>query len=456
MKNIFSYISGAILTVAVALGVTACSPEKFDAPNQDGIPMAADYESAVHIEVDQETNYAYFSFDAQAGGVMPIWIIDGKSYSTSFSMSKYYRKAGDYSIEVKIANANGISDGSIQKTFHVDKTKMNGFGGFVYDSDFNLWKTATVATPTFYYAPGWSQIADPAFSVVEGGYVITLPSATTDTWQAQMLVGTDIATSADKNYDFSAILTSTTEHPHVMVKLVDTSDDNIFYFAETIALTANEPVCFWKSDMAGLDIANLKFVFDFGGNAENTEIMVESIVLKDHTNDDGTIVPEEETVPEPTWSAVDSEDNLWYGTTFTTTYYYAPGWSQIADPELKIEGTEYSISFSEATGEQWQNQVVLTTEGLTTTATEEYDFRMVMNATNDIAGVTVKLTQTDDDDAYVVLERKDLLAGEDIVIKAIKQKGVDITQAKLVLDFGGNPAATDVVIKDIIFQKHRD
>ena len=78
--------------------------------------------------------------------------------------------------------------------------------------------------------------------------------------------------------------------------------------------------------------------------------MVESIVLKDHTNDDGTIVPEEETVPEPTWSAVDSEDNLWYGTTFTTTYYYAPGWSQIADPELKIEGTEYSISFSEATG----------------------------------------------------------------------------------------------------------
>ena len=42
------------------------------------------------------------------------------------------------------------------------------------------------------------------------------------------------------------------------------------------------------------------------------------------------------------------------------------------------------------------------------------------------------------------------------MIKAIKQKGVDITQAKLVLDFGGNPAATDVVIKDIIFQKHRD
>ena len=74
-----------------------------------------------------------------------------------------------------------------------------------------------------------------------------------------------------------------------------------FIYAETIALTANEPVCFWKSDMAGLDIANLKFALDFGGNAENTDIMVESIVLKDHTNDDGTIVPEEETEPEPSW-----------------------------------------------------------------------------------------------------------------------------------------------------------
>lgn len=455
MKNIFDYIGGAMLTAAMVLGFAACSPEDFDSPNEAGIPIAADYENAVNIEVDQETNYAYFSFDAKSG-VMPVWIIDGKTYSTSFSMSKYYRKAGDYSVELKIANTNGISDGIIHKTFHVDKTKMSGFGGFVYDTDFNLWKKATVSAPTFYYAPGWSQIADPKYSLAEGSYVVTLPSATTDTWQAQMAMGTNISTSASKNYDFSVILTSTIDHPHVMVKLVDSTDDNIFYFAETIALTANEPVCFWKSDMAGLDIAGLKLVLDFGGNADNTEITVESIVLKDHADDDGTVVPEEEATPEPTWSAVDSEDNLWNGVAFATTYYYAPGWSQIANPELKIDGTQYSISFPEATTDQWQNQVILTTEGLATSIAEEYDFRVIMNATNDIAGVTVKLAQTDNDDVYLVLERKDLAAGEDVIVKVIKQQGVDITQAKLVLDFGGNPAATDVVIKDIILQKHKD
>lgn len=454
MKNIFRLSGGAIFVAALFL--TACSPEDFKEPDQNGIPLAADYENAVSVEVDQETNYAYFTFDAQGKGVMPVWIIDGNSYSTSFTASKYYRKAGDYSVEVKIANANGISDGSIRKTFHVDKTKMNGFGGFVYDSDFNLWKTADVAAPSFYYAPGWSQIADPSYSTTDDGYVLTLPSATTEQWQAQMLVGTNISTTSDKNYDFSVILTSTTDHPSVTVKLTDSNDDGVFYFAETVALTANEPVCFWKSDMPGIDIPSLKFVLDFGGNADNTVVTVESIVIKDHANDDGTVVPDVPTIPEPVWSAVDSEDNLWYGVPFTISYYYAPGWNQTANPELKVDGTEYSISFPEATFEQWQNQVTLTTDGLAISSAENYDFRVTINASNDISQATVKLAQADDDGVYVVLERKDLVAGEDVDVKAINQAGVDITQAKLVFDFGSNPANTDVVIKDVILQKHKD
>ena len=34
-----------------------------------------------------------------------------------------------------------------------------------------------------------------------------------------------------------------------------------------------------------------EIVFDFGGNAADDEIMIESLVLKDHANDDGTVVP---------------------------------------------------------------------------------------------------------------------------------------------------------------------
>lgn len=455
MKKIYGYIGSILLTAAMGLGMTACSPEDFKSPNEAGIPVVSDYADAVKIDVSQETNDVTFSFTGE--GVMPVWIIDGKNYSTAFSMTKYYRKAGEYAIEVKIANANGMSDGSITKIFQIDKTKMNGFGGFVYDSGFNMWKSATVSTPFFWYAPGWEEIANPAYTFNEPTYVVNLPEATFETWQAQMKLTTNMATEAAKYYDFSVILTSTVDHPNVMVKLTDDADDTNFYFAQTIALTANEPVCFWKYDMEGIDIANLQLVLDFGGNAEGTVVTIENIVLKDHANDDGTEVPEEEQVPEPTWSAVDSPDNLWYGAAFTNGFFYAePDWSPRPDPTMTIDGTEYTVAFPEATVDQWQNQVTFTTNDLAITSAENYDFRVIFVASNDIKNVTVKLCQEGDDDVSLFVTNKDLFAGEEVAVKAINAAGQDISQVKLVLDFGGNPANTTVVIKDIILQVHKD
>lgn len=453
MKRIYSYLGSLML---LALTFIACSPEEFASPNQAGIPIAADYENAVQIAVDQETNTAHFTFQS-SDGVMPVWIINGEKYTSAFSVSQYYRKAGDYKVEVKIANANGVSDGSIYKTFHVDKTKMNGFAGFVYESEFNLWTKATIGIPVFYYAPGWAQIADPAYSLKNGAYTVTLPVATTDRWQAQMPLPTDITTSSANHYDFSVILTSTTAHPGVTVKLVNSKDDNNYYFEEKIKLEANEPVCFWKSNMPGLD-ANLKLVLDFGGNAENTEIAIENFVLKNHADDDGTEVPEVDEVPEPNWSAVDSDDNLWKGVTFTSSFYYAPGWAEIAAPEFTVAGTAYTLKLEQATSEQWQTQVKLVTDNLSLSAADEYAFRITLNASNDIRKATVKLAQqgTENDEPSLFITNADLTAGEDVVVKVKKVAGVDIPIAKLILDFGGNPANTTVVIKDIVLQKYKN
>ena len=187
---------------------------------------------------------------------------------------------------------------------------------------------------------------------------------------------------------------------------------------------------------------------------------IESIVLKDHANDDGTIVPEQEETPEPTWSAVDSEDNLWHSVTFTNEFYYAPGWNPIANPALNIDGVTYTLNFPTATNEKWQNQVTFISDALTASAEENYDFRVILNASNDISSATIKLVQVgggDNDNIFVfLLEDVKLTAGEDVTAKVINAKGVDITQAKLVFDFGGNPANTEVIIKDIILQKHKD
>lgn len=458
MKNIYDYIKVTFMLVTIALSQAGCSPEDFKSPNEAGIPLASEYADAVKIEVDQETNTVTFAFERT--DVIPFWTIHTASkeiYSSKTSFTQTFPKAGDYLVEVKILNANGQSDGSVTKTITIDRSLINGFGGFVYDSEFNIWKSATISTPTFWYAPGWNQIADPKYTFNEPSYSITLPQATTDQWQGQMILTTDFGSSAALEYDFSVILTSSKKHPGVTVKLVDSTDDNIYYFAERVELEANQPQCFWnkKGPMKGLDISKLKLVLDFGGNAEGTDITVENIVFKDHANDDGTVVPEPEE-PDHTWVDVNSTDNLWHGISFTNTFHYAPGWNQLPNPVLVINGTEYSTSFPSATFLQWQNQVTFVTDNLALSASEYYDFRVTLNASQDIRAVTIKLAQNDDDDTFLFMKNFDLSAGTNVAAQVVNVQGKDISRAKLVFDFGGNPDNTDILIKDIILQKHID
>lgn len=449
MKKIY-----IILPLLLLFVLGACSPEEYDRLDPNATPQVSGLDDAIEITVDQETNTATFTLNKP--GYNPVWIFEDGKYSAENAFQKVFPKAGDYTVEMKVSNRNGMSDGSITKTFRIEKSLMTGFGGFVYDSPFNMWKTAAVDVPVFWYAtPDWQQIDDPVYTLSGSAYTVTLPSATVNTWQAQMAIETNISANAATSYDFSVILTSTKDHPHVMVKLTDASDDGSFFVEKTIALVADQPTCFWMSDMPGIDMASLKLVLDFGGNAAGTVMTIEDIVFKDHANDDGTEVPEVETEPEPSWSDVDSDDNLWKGVAFTPWFYYAPDWSQLPDPVLTINGTQYSVSFPSETFGQWQSQVHLKTESLATSAAEHYDFRVVLNASNDVKGATVKFAQDDNDEVFLLEKRIDLIAGEDVVAKAINAAGVDITKAKLVFDFGGNPASTDIVIKDIILQKHK-
>ena len=127
MKRIWQYIAIAALAVSAA----ACTPE-YPIPNQAGLPQASDLD--VNIIVDQETNYVTFVMNNK--GVVPVWIfgdqkIDGKAskkYSyTDNNVSLRFRDAGEYTVEVKAYNANGISQGSLVKTFTLDNTYRDPF-----------------------------------------------------------------------------------------------------------------------------------------------------------------------------------------------------------------------------------------------------------------------------------------------------------------------------------------
>ena len=127
MKRIWQYIAIAALAVSAA----ACTPE-YPIPNAAGLPQASNLD--VSILVDQETNYVTFVMNNK--GVVPVWIfgdqkIDGKTSKryayTDNNVTLRFREAGEHTVEVKAYNANGLSQGSLVKTFTLDNTYRDPF-----------------------------------------------------------------------------------------------------------------------------------------------------------------------------------------------------------------------------------------------------------------------------------------------------------------------------------------
>lgn len=460
MNKICRYIGMALMGL---LTLASCSPDDIDSPNGQ-IPNAADYADNVVVTVDQTTNYAYFNFKS-APGVSPVWIINGISYDGNFTVRKYYRKAGDYTVECKVKNANGISDGTITKTFTIDKTIMNGFGGFDPTYEHNLYAGAAIHGYCNYYNPdpNWGNEITEGFPVTQSdrNFTLTLSKKSYQQWQAQFFIDTDINISSASTYDFSVLLTSSTDHPSATVKVCEIGSGTILLNKEGIELTAGEPLCVWASELPGFDTsAGLQVVFDFGGNEENTEVNIEDIVIKDHQYDDGTVVPDL-TVTEPVWVSVGSAENLWNAITSESyTYYYACGadWAQYPDPTMVKTDGVYCLSLPQPSTLQWQAQFAIVTDLACDDATQEYDFRVTLESNNDVSGATVKLTQSDNDDNYFFAGNIDLPAEAQtrFWVKQVKAKSGPMPAIKLVFDFGGNPANTEIRIKDIIFQKHKE
>ena len=337
-----------------------------------------------------------------------------------------------------------------------------GFQGFNSNSDCNMWKNCQF-TNEFYYAPGWSQIADPVVTEKNGAYTVELPSATSDQWQAQVKFLTDMTTNSVTNYDFSCKLTSNTDHPGVTVKLVKTGDDGVFYFAEKVDLKANQETLFYRSDMAGIDMDNVTLALDFGGNVADTKVTVSNIDLQEHKCD-GVEAPAED--EDKTVYNYNSDNNLWKklvddkgdaGITAKSFYYNPdPNWGNVIDTDFGFTGNKghYTLEFPNACYAQWQAQVLLTT-AIPGEADTPYDFSCKFVAKKDIKGVTVKLTDANSDDNFFFANQYDLTAGEEYQVKipATKLKVGAADALKLVFDFGGTPDDEKIEIYDIVVQK---
>ena len=368
-----------------------------------------------------------------------------------------------YKVESMTGSAIELVNDNGEIAWHFSLTSgaaVKAFDGFKYKSDFNLWKPFDDAgdiSTHFYYAPGWAQIADPTFVANAPEYTFTLPEATTDQWQAQCpLKPSALALSASAKYDFSCVLNSTNDIKGVTIKLTDVNSGDNYVFVERVDLKAYEDYVFYMSDVNNMTAdANCELFFDFGGNPANTSVTVKNIVVKDHANDDGTVLPSEEDEPvsSVTWREA---DNLLAGLTYDdVAIYYAPDWSQIGDFTHSYANGVHTISLPTATNQQWQAQYTLQNLGVQTSASKNYDIRVKINSSTSFNGVTVKFVQQDDDNVYLTADVHEVTAYEDKVVELVNLPGVDISNLKIVYDFGNCPDNTEITISDVILQEHQ-
>ena len=648
--NIFNKVVVGLFSFLLPLSsflVTSCSPDEFSGADPNGIPTVSGVDFS--INVDQETNQMLASYTPQPG-TYPVWILNGTTYSTLQEVGYQNPEAGTYTIDMKIGNRNGFSQGVVSKTFTFNETKIDYSADFrricdkewriankevahmgcgpagtagtewwsaqvndkkdfgVYDdritftantrkggaytynagedgktyvnygtkfntegadadldvtlgnqtstwsfeiyewqdadgnttkqtyiqlgantlfpyissdaqyenprfriesltakkmvlvyetpdrsiawhfiltseaderlveesgfdagSAFNMWKGIT-PTMSFYYNPdpGWGNDQTAAFEALfKGGdndYTVTIPNECYSEWQAQVHFHTTLTTSAATNYDFSCIFNSDRDIEGVVVKLTNEDDSEAIIDEHNINLKAGQDYVFWVSDVAGKDLNPVKLVMDFGHATGETKVNISNIVLKDHANDDGTIVSGGGggggDKPTMDWD-YESGANLWKavddGTLFGAFgYWFADNnWSQIANSEATHSGDAYEITLPEGIGNsQWQGQFHIDTK-LTASAAKAYNFYMLMEADNDCPGVTIKLTDSGDTNFFCE-GRHDIKADEPFIFKlegATLKEGKDAESIRLFFDFGGSPAGTHVKISKIYFEE---
>ena len=313
----------------------------------------------------------------------------------------------------------------------------------------NLWNNAVTTDHHFYFANNdWGAIENATVTSDGGTHTFVLPEGLgTQQWQGQFFFqNAGLKSEAAKTYDFHLVLNSTADHPGVTVKLCAQTDDGAIITDGRYALTAYEDFVLDVYAAPGIDCDNLKLVFDFGGGQGGSTVVVKDIVFREAKTIGGGS-------SEPTFDPNDAS-NMWLtANTTEMTYYYAPGWSQIDNPGFEADGNNYTVTLPEATTDQWQAQVCFANTGMAATPDKTYDFYLVMNSSHDHPGVTVKLTQNDNDNVFFFADKHQLTAYEDYVYKVVAMPGIDASNLKLVFDFGGNAAGTEVNIKDIIFRE---
>ena len=330
--------------------------------------------------------------------------------------------------------------------------------GFDPNAGTNLWLSMDVEEMFYYYAPAWTQIADPETTVNGNSLTVVLPEATTDQWQAQVAFRTNLSSQADKKYDFYCVVNSNQDLPGMTIKLTKTGDDNSFYFADKHVITAYEDYVYAVIGMDGIDMEKISLFFDFGGNPAGTEVTIKDIVFRESVagGNEGGENPGTGSGPAPFDPS--SADNLWNSAVTTDHHFWFADndWGAIDNATVTSDGGTHTFVLPEGLGsQQWQGQFFFQNTGLSSSAAKTYDFHMVVYSEADHPGMTIKLCSQTDDGAIICEARPALAAYEEYVLDVYDAPGIDCENLKLVFDFGGGVGGSTIVVSDIVFREHK-
>lgn len=457
-------IFGSLTMAGLVLALGSCASEHINEPTQAGLPKASDYQ--IGIAVDDLNNVELNILDAATGapakGVYPVWYVNESTRpSTSLTYRDLITIAGDYPVEMKVGNANGVSEGSVTSTIHIDKTifDFTPYMSALTNGSAKEWAVDGTTSGHMGCGPAsnptewWG--ANPGDKEAEGVYqnilifgdnggttsgTYTFDPGTAGTFYVNTgvhsLQGYDV-NNPDDGVDFRVNAT-TVASTFTLVP----EGANLY-----LTLPAHTPFPYVPSE-AGFNAPKYRIT-----NFSRNEItLVQDL---DGISWQYIIAPKAEADVTTTGFKYDFEHNLWKTADVwvASTWFADGGWGELSpQPEVTLTPDKgISLHAPAGTGnDQWQGQVHVETN-IEVHSGVTYDFSCNVNVPK-AGAVTVKVQKLGDDNTFFTADRVDVEPNGSIAWFS-DMEGFDGT-LKIAFDFGGY-GDCDIQVSNIVFKEHQ-
>ena len=433
---------------------TACSPETFDGPDQNGIPSISNVD--INMNVDQSVNQATFTVANMPAQTYAVWTVNGNVYSTLNPMNWANNKAGTYDVELRLGNRNGFSQSSITKqftfensqidltpyisrisrTWRINYTEAGHMGCGEPGTDGSNWWSANPNDKA-----DWGVYDDRITFTAEGGYTYDPGEGGTVYVNTGASIFSEFNTNDGQDFMANVDVQQASygfdvDGDKIVLKL---PANTLFPYLSSDAQYANPVFTVTK-------LTNSEMVLLYEGDGITWRFMLTS---------------KEDTAPKAFKGyKFDSDGNMLRDATWEIFRYYAHGdaWEgyNAEDITYTNEGNKkFVVTLPYESNQRWQAQFQLQNlGGVSTQAGKNYDFSIKLKANQDLNSATVKLTDATDDTNFYFDEVIPLEGDTEYLLAKSNMEGKDIAKFHLVFDFGGCQAGTVVEITDMVLKDH--